>query len=140
MKIRGFLLILCLLLICYLGKKSVEGYENEKDELRYGKHRDRQKRCLMKIMNKQKSKTSSRHHKPHHGCHKPHRRPHHKPHHGCHKPHHITSHITDANLIVNVINVNITNHITSHITNHITDANLIVNVIKKSILITLTIH
>ena len=65
MKIKDILLILSLFLIYYLGKTRKEGYKNEKDELRYGKHRERQKKCLMKILNKHKPKPSKQRNEPH---------------------------------------------------------------------------
>lgn len=58
MKIRGFLLILSLLFISYLGKNIREGLEDEieendvfKKQTKYSRHSERQKRCLNKILN-----------------------------------------------------------------------------------------
>jgi hypothetical protein len=58
MKIRGFLLILSLMFICYLGKNMREGLHDEiekndvfKKQTKYSRHTERQKRCLNKIFN-----------------------------------------------------------------------------------------
>ena len=99
MKIRGFLLILSLLFICYLGKNMREGLQDEiekndvfKKQTKYSRHTERQIRCLNKILNNKKS-----HRRPHkhpnrqHGCHKPHKYPN-KPH-GCHNRHNKCKHL-----------------------------------------------
>ena len=83
MKIRGFLLILSLLFICYLGKNYREGLQSEIEkndvfnkETKYARHTKRQKGCLSKILNDNKK----HHRRPHRGPHRgPHRRPHRKP-------------------------------------------------------------
>lgn len=77
MKIRGFLLILSLLFICYLGENIQEGLHDEIDEnyvfkkqTKYSRHKERQKRCLNKILNNKKTdKRANRHPNKQHGCH-----------------------------------------------------------------------
>ena len=83
MKIRGFLLILCLLFVCYLGQNYREGLQNEieendvfKNETKYARHKERQKKCLDKIINNNNENYKISNRKP---TRKPSRRPTRKP-------------------------------------------------------------